>query len=48
VAPGSPAKARKVLGWNPVQTTFVDLVNMMVDADLELVKKTGHGGARHD
>ncbi len=33
---GDPAKAKKVLGWEPA-TTFDELVNMMVDSDLELV-----------
>lgn len=33
---GDPAKAEKILGWKP-ETTFEQLVNMMVDSDLELV-----------
>ncbi len=33
---GDPAKAKKVLGWEP-STTFEELVHMMVDSDLELV-----------
>jgi GDPmannose 4,6-dehydratase len=33
---GDPAKAKKVLGWEP-KTSFEQLVNMMVDSDLELV-----------
>jgi len=36
---GNPAKARKVLGWNPRKTSFNRLVEIMVDADVELVKK---------
>jgi GDPmannose 4,6-dehydratase len=32
-----PAKARRVLGWQPA-VTFEQLVKMMVDADLERVK----------
>ena len=32
------ARAKKVLGWEP-QTSFKDLVKMMVDADIELLKK---------
>jgi len=36
---GNSAKAKKVLGWEP-KTTFKELVNMMVDSDLELVKQT--------
>ncbi|MDD3604671.1 MAG: GDP-mannose 4,6-dehydratase, partial [Kiritimatiellae bacterium] len=31
---GDPSKARKVLGWKQ-KTSFDELVNMMVDADLE-------------
>lgn len=34
---GNPAKAKKDLGWEP-KTTFKQLVNMMVDADIEHVK----------
>lgn len=36
---GNPTKARKKLGWNPRKTSFTQLVNLMVDSDLELVKK---------
>jgi len=32
----NPAKANRVLGWNP-QVTFTELVQMMVDADLALL-----------
>jgi GDPmannose 4,6-dehydratase len=32
---GDPAKAREVLGWRP-ETSFEQLVEMMVDADLQL------------
>jgi GDPmannose 4,6-dehydratase len=34
---GDASKARRVLNWRP-RTTFSELVRMMVDADLELVK----------
>lgn len=34
---GDPAKAKKILGWEP-KTSFKQLVHMMVDADLELIK----------
>ncbi len=34
---GDPAKARKQLGWNPAKTSFEELVNIMVDADMEKV-----------
>ncbi len=36
---GNPAKAREKLGWNPRKTSFNDLVNIMVDSDIELIKK---------
>mgnify|MGYP000862220279 CR=1 FL=1 len=36
---GDPTKAKTVLGWNPTQTSFGELVDMMVKSDLELVKK---------
>ncbi len=36
---GDPSKARKELGWNPTKTSFKALVNLMVDADVELVRK---------
>ena len=35
---GDAKKARKVLGWEP-QTSFKDLVKMMVAADIEILKK---------
>jgi GDPmannose 4,6-dehydratase len=35
---GDPAKAREKLGWEP-ETSFEDLVAMMVDADLKLLKE---------
>ncbi len=35
---GDPAKAKKILGWEP-KTSFDELVKIMVDADLELEKK---------
>lgn len=34
---GDPAKAKRVLGWQP-ETPFEQLVTMMVEADLELLK----------
>lgn len=36
---GDPSKARRELGWNPRKTSFTQLVNIMVDADVELIKK---------
>jgi GDPmannose 4,6-dehydratase len=35
---GDPAKARAELGWQP-KTPFSDLVRMMVDADIQLLKE---------
>ncbi len=34
---GNPAKAREKLGWNPRQTSFEQLVRIMVDADMKQV-----------
>lgn len=34
---GDPSKARKELGWNPQKTSFSQLVNLMVDADMAKV-----------
>jgi GDPmannose 4,6-dehydratase len=36
---GHPAKAHKVLGWEP-EVDFPNLVQMMVEADMELVRKS--------
>ena len=36
---GDPAKAKKILGWEP-KVRFKDLVQIMVDADLELLSRT--------
>lgn len=36
---GNPEKARIKLGWNPRTTSFERLVELMVDADLNLVRK---------
>ena len=35
---GDPTKAKEKLGWNPRKTSFQDLINIMVDSDLELIK----------
>lgn len=34
---GDPTKARRELGWNPQKTSFEQLVNIMVDADMKKV-----------
>lgn len=36
---GDPTKARERLGWNPTKTPFEKLVKLMVDSDVELVKR---------
>lgn len=36
---GDPSKARQTLGWNPRKTSFQDLVDMMVDADMQLARE---------
>lgn len=36
---GNPDKARRRLGWNPTRTSFRELVNLMVDSDMQLVKQ---------
>ncbi|MCL5277040.1 MAG: GDP-mannose 4,6-dehydratase [Deltaproteobacteria bacterium] len=36
---GDPAKAKKMLGWSP-KTKFEDIVKLMVEADIESIKKS--------
>lgn len=36
---GDPSKAKKLLGWNPRQTSFEELVRIMTQHDLNKVKK---------
>ena len=36
---GDPTKAKNILGWNPRKTSFEELVSIMVDHDLALVKQ---------
>jgi len=36
---GDPTKAKTVLGWNPTQTSFDELVKIMVEHDMKHVKK---------
>lgn len=38
---GDPTKAKTLLGWNPKKTSFEELVKIMVESDIELVKKDG-------
>ena len=39
---GDPTKAKNVLGWNPRKTSFEDLVRIMVEYDLQHIKKIYH------
>ena len=36
---GDPTKAKTLLGWNPTQTTFKELVKLMMKHDMVFVKK---------
>jgi GDPmannose 4,6-dehydratase len=36
---GDPTKARTVLGWNPYKTSFEELVHIMVEHDMEKVRR---------
>ena len=36
---GDPSKARDLLGWNPNETSFDKLVELMVSSDINLVEK---------
>ena len=38
---GDPSKAKAKLGWNPNKTSFEELVNIMVDADMAKVASEG-------
>jgi len=35
---GDPTKAKTLLGWNPQKTSFDELVRIMVESDIKLVK----------
>ena len=39
---GDPTKAKNVLGWNPQKTSFDDLVRIMVEHDMQHIKKIYH------
>ena len=45
---GDPTKAKEVLGWNPSETSFEQLVKIMVKHDLELAKKESTIKKAHD
>lgn len=36
---GDPTKAKTLLGWNPIKTSFPELVKSMVDHDMRFVRK---------
>jgi GDPmannose 4,6-dehydratase len=38
---GDYSKAKEILGWEP-KTSFKELVKMMVEADIEIQKKSDH------
>ncbi|MBU1136972.1 GDP-mannose 4,6-dehydratase [Patescibacteria group bacterium] len=40
---GDSSKAKRKLGWNPRQTSFNDLVKIMVEADLKRYQNKGEG-----
>ena len=42
---GDSSKARRLLGWEP-KTRFADLVKLMVDADIELLRRHRQGQTR--
>ena len=35
---GDPTKAKTVLGWNPQQTSYEELINIMVDHDMKIAE----------
>lgn len=41
---GDPTKAKTLLGWNPRKTSFEDLVGIMVQHDLDYVKRHTENG----
>lgn len=41
---GDPTKAKTVLGWNPRKTSFEELVKIMTEHDMELVKNSDIAG----
>jgi len=44
---GNPAKAKKMLNWNPTQTSFPELVKRMVRFDYEYVEKVKNSRIRY-
>lgn len=39
---GDPTKAKTQLGWNPRKTSFEELVNIMTDHDVEMIRRRMH------
>lgn len=39
---GDPSKAKNLLGWNPTKTSFDRLVEIMVEHDMEFVKRSNY------
>jgi GDPmannose 4,6-dehydratase len=40
---GDPTKARTVLNWNPLKTSYEQLCQIMAEYDLQLAKKEQAG-----
>ena len=36
---GDPGKAKQLLGWNPTKTSFQELIRLMTEHDIQLVKR---------
>jgi len=45
---GNPAKAKALLGWNPANTSFEQLVKIMMDADMQLVREESSQRKEYD
>ena len=45
---GDPTKARTVLGWDPKETSFDQLVKLMVESDIKQVENENYLKQSHD
>ena len=45
---GDPTKARTVLGWDPKETSFDELVRLMVESDIKQVENESYLKQSHD
>ena len=45
---GDPTKARTLLGWNPTQTSFKELVRIMMTHDMASIKKVCEDRSRRN